>query len=116
VKKRHFSEVPAADVPHPAKDVRVRWLIDESTGAPTFAMRRFEIAPGGNTPLHEHDWEHEVYVLSGTGLLDCNEGEIAFKPGDAIFMPGGERHSFRNTGTEPVVMLCLVPTGTRNRK
>ena len=110
--KKHFSEVPAADVPEPARDVKIRWLINQDMGAPNFAMRHFEIAPGGHTPLHAHDWEHEAFILSGTGVVVSNDGETPFKPGDAIFMPGGEEHHFKNTGGEPVTMLCLVPHGS----
>ena len=32
----------------------VRWLVGEKDGAPTFAMRQFEVEPGGYTPRHHH--------------------------------------------------------------
>ena len=109
MRKRHFSEVEAADVPAPAAGVKVRWLIDEKYGAPNFAMRHFEIAPGGQTPLHAHDWEHEVFILTGLGVVASADGEKDFAPGDAILMPAGEEHCFKNTGAAPVTLLCLVP-------
>jgi len=109
MRKQHVTEIPAADVPAPASGVRIRWLIDGKTGAPNFAMRHFEIAPGGQTPLHDHAWEHEVFILGGTGVIVCDTGEVPFAPGDAVFMPVGETHCFKNTGAEPVTMLCLVP-------
>ncbi len=109
MKKRHFTEAPATVVPAPASGVTIRWLIDEGIGAPNFAMRHFEIAPEGSTPLHAHAWEHEVFILSGSGVVVCDGGDEAFGPGDAVFVPEGERHCFRNTGAEPVAMLCLVP-------
>jgi quercetin dioxygenase-like cupin family protein len=111
VKKQHVSEVPASEVPEPAVGVTIRWLIDAETGAPNFAMRHFEIAPGGHTPRHAHGWEHEVFILGGTGVVVGDGGEEPFRPGDVIFMPGDEEHQFRNTGSEPVAMLCLVPEG-----
>ena len=109
MKKHHFSEVDALDVEEGAKDVKIRWLLTEKMGAATFVMRHFEIAPGGFTPLHAHVWEHEVYILSGTGVVVGNGQDNPFKAGDAILLPGGEEHQFRNTGTEPVTMLCLIP-------
>lgn len=115
MKKQRFEEVPATEVPAPASGVRVRWLIDEKSGAPNFAMRHFEIAPGGHTPLHTHDWEHEVFILAGSGVVVGNDGESRFASGDVIFMPGGEEHQFRNTGTEPVSMLCLVPLSSKQK-
>jgi len=41
------------------KDVKVRWLISDKDNAPNFAMRLFEVGPGGYSPLHTHSWEHE---------------------------------------------------------
>ena len=61
-------EVPANEVTmEGAAGCRVRWLIGEGDKAPNFAMREFEVAPGGHTPKHFHDYEHEVYVLAGKG-------------------------------------------------
>jgi quercetin dioxygenase-like cupin family protein len=111
VNKQHFTDVPASEVPAPAVGVKIRWLIDANTGAPHFAMRHFEIAPGGNTPLHTHGWEHEVFILGGSGVVAHADGDTPFAAGDVIFMPGDEEHQFRNTGSEPVTMLCLVPQG-----
>ena len=66
----HAKDVKAEDVGEGAKGVKIRWLIGEQDGAPNFAMRHFEVAPGGHTPHHSHDWEHEVFVLSGRGKVD----------------------------------------------
>lgn len=109
MKKVHHSEIPAEDVREGAVGVRIRWLITETDGAKNFVMRHFTIAPGGNTPEHSHVWEHEVFILEGTGNVLSAEGEKPFAPGDVIFMPGGERHRFANTGETPVKMLCLIP-------
>ena len=49
----------------------------DNVGAPNFTMRHFEVAPGGRTPFHAHPWEHEVYVLSGTGKVRQKGGERA---------------------------------------
>jgi len=109
MKHLNYRDVVAEEVGQGAKDAKIRWLITEKDGAKTFIMRHFEIAPGGFTPLHEHAWEHELYILKGTGTVVGGKGEEAFKPGDFVFMPGGERHQFKNTGKEPVNMLCLIP-------
>lgn len=107
----HFSDVAAEDVGGEAVGVKVRWLIDEKTGAPNFAMRHFEIAPGGNTPWHTHDWEHEVFGLTGEGVVVSESGETPFGPGIIVYVAPNEKHNFRNTGTEPLSMICMVPHG-----
>jgi quercetin dioxygenase-like cupin family protein len=91
------------------KDGTVRWLISESDGAPNFAMRHFEFKPGGHSPLHTHPYEHEVYVLEGTGAFVCEGKEYAFKKDYCIFVPPDKLHQFRNTGDVPVRFLCMVP-------
>lgn len=92
-----------------AKDVRIRWLITDKDGAKNFAMRYFEINPGGYTPWHQHDWEHEVFVLEGDGIAIAKDGEAKFGTGDVFFIPPMEWHQFKNTGRETVTFLCLIP-------
>ena len=92
-----------------AETVGVRWLITEKDGAPGFAMRLFEVQPGGHTPLHTHDWEHEVFVLSGHGCVWREGEDVPMESGTVIFVPSGEKHRFRNTGTGVLRILCLVP-------
>ena len=94
----------------PVENISVRWLIDEQTGAKNFAMRRFEIKPGAQAPLHNHPEEHEIYILSGTGKFYNNEGkeEIA-KEGDFIYIPPNEKHGIDNIGENNLIFLCLIP-------
>ncbi len=110
MKITNFKSVKADKVDDPAaKGVTIRWLISEKDGAPNFAMRLFEVEPEGHTPYHEHPFEHEVLVLKGAGSL-VEQGESrAIGKGDAILVPGGEKHQFKNTSEEPLVFLCLVP-------
>lgn len=89
--------------------VKMRRVIAEKEGAENFVMRVFEIEPGGNTPLHTHDWEHEVFVLNGTGIVVAPSGEHEVKSGDVIFVPGGEEHQFRNESDDALEFICLIP-------
>ncbi len=105
-----YSDVEAQDVRLPgAAKVRVRWLIDETDGAPNFYMRRFELQPGGHTPTHSHPWEHEVYVLEGQGTVFCEGQGERFRPGDVVLLPGGQEHGFTADAGQAVVFLCLIP-------
>lgn len=92
-----------------AKDVTVRWLITKETGAENFAMRLFEMNSSGHTPLHTHDWEHEIYILDGNGVVRGGDEEKEFRKGDVIFIPPNERHQLRNAGDDEVRFLCLIP-------
>lgn len=92
-----------------AAGCRMRELITTREGAPTFAMRQFEIAPGGHTPFHTHPWEHEVFILEGEGYVQSAEGPRPFRAGDAVFVAPNEQHSFVNSGATRVRFLCLIP-------
>jgi quercetin dioxygenase-like cupin family protein len=96
-----------------AAGVKIRWLIAKGDAAPNFAMREFELAPGGHTPFHAHGWEHEVYVLAGEGAVVGDAGEFPLESGTVVFVPPDENHNFRNTGEAPLRFLCLVPHGPK---
>ena len=53
----------------------MREVITADDGAPNFCMRVFEVEPGSSTPSHSHSWEHEVFVLSGRGVVKGEHGE-----------------------------------------
>jgi quercetin dioxygenase-like cupin family protein len=92
-----------------APGVTKQVLIGPADGAPEFAMRCFSIAAGGATPFHQHDWEHEVFVVEGEGVVVSDKGETPLKQGNVVFVPGGEMHQFKNAGKKTFAMLCLVP-------
>ena len=113
---KHHSEVPANEVTmEGAAGCRVRWLIGDADRAPNFAMREFEVAPGGHTPKHFHDYEHEVFVLAGNGVVVDGEEERPLAAGDVIFVEANDVHQFRNTGSEPMRFLCLIPNSATGR-
>lgn len=93
-----------------AKGAQIQWLIGKGDDAPNFAMRLFELQPGGHTPLHAHPHEHEVFVLAGTGIVMDDGQERPVGPEDAILVPGGCEHNFQNTGDSVLRFLCLIPT------
>ena len=58
-------------------------------------------------PHMHHGFEECIYVLSGEGMNVSESGEIPIKPGDIVLIPPNEKHMTRNTGTEPLVLLCF---------
>src|SRR5437763_1062332 len=111
----HAADVPTDVVREPgAKQVTIRRLIDTPDGADRFLMSLFELAPSGATPPHIHEWEHEIYVLSGSLRVDLpNENRsIALKEGDVVFIPRGEAHGLA-TGPDETARLLLVAPAER---
>ena len=92
-----------------ARGAKMRMLIGPGEQAPNFHMRHFEVEPGGCTPHHQHDYEHEIVVLKGNGLAKSEQGDRPFKAGDIIYVPPNELHQFQNTGDEACEFICLIP-------
>jgi len=110
MKVKPLSEHPQNEVTMPgAVGARMRMLIGPQDGARTFHMRHFEVAPGGHTPQHQHDFEHEILVLRGQGTARTTEGDRPCRPGDVIWVPANELHQFVNAGSEPFEFICLIP-------
>ncbi|MFQ5665774.1 MAG: cupin domain-containing protein [Candidatus Binatia bacterium] len=105
---RNQEEVETVTYSEDAKGVEMRPLITEREGAPRFAMRVFTLHPEGYTPYHAHDWEHEVYVLDGTGSVRSKDGQRPLRGGDSVFLAPREEHQFR-AGAEGLRFICCVP-------
>ncbi|MBN1366127.1 MAG: cupin domain-containing protein [Syntrophaceae bacterium] len=92
------------------KDVIGRVVIGKREGAENFFMRIFEITPGGYTPKHTHDWEHEVFIHFGRGEVYTNGTWHPINADDVIFIPANEEHQIRNNGQDILIFLCLIPS------
>lgn len=104
------SEVEASRVEEEgAEKAWIKWLISKDDGAPNFSMRLFELEPGGRTPLHDHPWEHEVFILDGKCKLILGEDEKVIGPGYAVYVPPNLKHSFINVGEGKLKFICLIP-------
>jgi quercetin dioxygenase-like cupin family protein len=105
-----WEEVEGKNVTDPgAKNVSIRVLMGDNVGAPNFAMRHFSLGPAGSTPYHTHPWEHEVFILSGTGKALKQGGEEPVSAGSFVYVAPEEEHSFVNTGDSPFEFLCVIP-------
>ncbi len=94
-----------------AERVRVRYLVDERQGSERFALRLYSVEKGGHTPLDRHEYEHQVYVLTGQGMLrqsgDNAPSLQTLHTGDTVFIPSNAVHQFINELDEPFVFLCV---------
>ena len=54
-------------------------------------------------------------MLKGTGVTVAESGEIPIEPGDIVLIPPNEKHMTRNTGAEPLVLLCFFAEPRRHR-
>jgi len=89
-------------------------IVSGERGSRGVTLRLAEIPvekPGGSERFpHQHnDFEECIYVLSGEGTTFADSGKYSLKPGDTLLVPAGEKHLTRNTGREPLLLLCFFP-------
>ena len=96
-----------------AANTKVRQLIGANVSAANFAMRMFEIDPGGHTPRHQHDYEHEIYVLEGE--MDYRHGEktYALGPGDSLYFDPQTAHGPDRLLVLPIRFLAVISYANR---
>jgi len=87
----------------------MRTLIGKTENAPVFSMRVLTIEPGGLIGMHDHPWEHEIFVISGSGMALTETRKVEMRPGDFFFIPASEVHGFDNVGDEPLEFVCCIP-------
>ena len=106
VRSNYLEAKPVPEVPGVVK----REVINADDGAPRFCMRVFEVESGSSTPYHSHWWEHEVFILSGQGVVVNEKGEETQITKDSVvFVPPDEKHCFSNKGSEPFRFICVIP-------
>ncbi|MFC1950757.1 cupin domain-containing protein [Chloroflexota bacterium] len=103
--RKYLDTKPTQELPGVVK----REVVTANDGAPNFCMRVFEVKPDSSTPYHSHNWEHEVYVLSGQGAAVGEQGETQITKDSVIFVLPNEQHCFKNNGNEILRMICVIP-------
>ncbi len=104
---KYLDTKPIQELPGVVK----REVITANDGAPHFCMRVLDVEPGGSTPSHSHWWEHEVFVLSGQGVVVSGDKETQIAKDSVVFVPPNEHHCFVNKGNETLRFICVIPLG-----
>src|SRR5438067_5661976 len=94
--------------------IGVRFLIDGSETAERFSLVEHQMSPRAlAAPLHLHTREDEYsFVLQGRMGALLGDEAIEAGPGDLIFKPRNQWHTFWNAGDEPCRILEIIsPAG-----
>ena len=65
--------------------------------------------PGETSEHHEHDWEHQAFILTGTGVIFVDGQEYPIESGDFVFIPPNSFHYFKNTGVVTLSRVTFNP-------
>lgn len=84
-------------------------LLGPEDGSATSVLLLVRHAPGESSPDHVHPWEHMAYITEGAGVLTVEGEQFPIRAGDAVLVPGGQRHQFTNTGDVPMSRVTVNP-------
>lgn len=98
-----------------AKNVKMKILIGIPDGSNNIIMRYFSISKDGNTPWHNHNYEHIVKIEKGQGIfIDSDKIEHQVTAGMSIFVEPNTMHQFKNINNEPFEFICIIPNPEKN--
>ena len=86
--------------------------IRELAGTPTGnsvnqSLAEATVPPGAETEEHYHAVTEEIYFFTaGSGVMKLGDEETTVAAGDTVVIPPGTPHKLRNTGAEPLKLLC----------
>lgn len=97
------SEISAVDRGGGVKTIP---LLTRKSGATSFINGITIFPPGGSVPLHKHNCDESVLVLSGKAIAEISNEEHEVPQGAVAFIPEGVHHRFRNiSGSEEMKIL-----------
>jgi mannose-6-phosphate isomerase-like protein (cupin superfamily) len=94
--------------------IGVRFMIDGSEADERFSLVEHPMSPRAlAAPLHRHTREDEYsYVLEGRMGALLGDDVVEAGPGDLVFKPRNQWHTFWNAGDEPCRILEIIsPAG-----
>lgn len=92
---------------------RDRFLVDSKDWGGRLAVVEHLLAPHSiAAPLHLHTLEDEFsLIVEGTVWYHASGEEYVARPGDFVFKPRGEWHTFWNAADTPARVLELISPG-----
>ncbi len=89
--------------------VTMKQLVGKEDGAEKTALHEIKVLRGGRTSVHSHNWQHQMLVTSGSGVLVIGGKRVPIKEGDVLVIERDEEHGFEQKGRAPLVMLTVTP-------
>jgi mannose-6-phosphate isomerase-like protein (cupin superfamily) len=97
--------------------IGVRFLIPGADTGEAFSLVEHPMPPRAlAAPLHRHNREDEfTFVLEGRIGAMLGDDVVEAGPGDLVYKPGGQWHTFWNAGdTQARILEIIAPAGFEN--
>jgi quercetin dioxygenase-like cupin family protein len=86
-------------------------LVTRKVGSSSLINGITIIEPGSAVPMHSHNCEESVMVLSGHGSVEIDGVEHEVRPNDTTFLPANIPHCFKNgSKVEQMRILWIYAT------
>ncbi len=72
-----------------------------------FHVRRLDLAPGANLPVHARGEEEVIYLHRGALAFQWGEDSLLLAEGDVLTVPRSLMHSYTNSGSDPAVAYIV---------
>ncbi len=93
-------------------DQRVQMLLERDSGATTCRVSVQRSAPGTSSPrgLHDHTFDHNIFIFSGTMFFEIAGEEYQAGPNDFVVIQAGTKHRnwVASDAREPVIWLSIL--------
>lgn len=80
-----------------------------------YSLAHATLPVGQTSQSHSLTTSEVYYILSGSGEMHINDEAESVEPGDAIYIPPNARQFIRNSGSEPLVFICIVDPAWRQK-
>jgi mannose-6-phosphate isomerase-like protein (cupin superfamily) len=71
--------------------------------------------PETGAPLHRHNCDEQVVILSGCAEAEIGGRKVLLSPHDSTYIPAGVDHAFRNAGDAPLAILWIYASDNVTR-
>ena len=95
---------------------RLRELVHPDRDYPfdaRYSLAHATVEPGRATARHRLSSSEMYYVLGGMGRIHIDAEAAIIEMGDAVEIPAGAVQWIENTGSAPLVFLCIVDPAWR---
>ena len=91
-------------------------MVTPDAGSGAFLNGFTDIPPGGGIPLHFHNCEESVLVVSGRARVEIDGREHDAAATDVVWVPAGVPHRFSNpSATEPLRIFWTYASAAATR-
>lgn len=88
-------------------------LMDPSKNSTGLTLMLSTFEPSGDIPVHSHDEEEYIFVVSGEGKISIDGHESDLLPMRLFYLQKQAKHTVRNTGKEPLRLFRLYSPKTK---